>query len=277
MITGNEKILLYLRQGLPGMSPAFQKLGEFILREPQKILYLTITELAKEASTSEASVTRLCRHLHCKGYTEFKMALAMDIQQSQPVEHAEAAASADTLVEEAVHALRDTRKFLNQDDLKQAALAIHKAQVIQIYGVAASATTGDYLHYRLLRMGKSAVMFNDMHRAAMNASVLKEGELVIVVSSSGSTRDVLHVVKLARKQNAKVIMISNTVSSPIGNLADLLLVAARPEGPFTAGTLIAKVGAMLLVELLIRELMALSSQYLLASQQTASSTLPMLL
>lgn len=274
---GNEKILLYLRQGLPGLSPTFQKLGEFILRDPEKVLYLTITELAKEASTSEASVTRLCRHLRCKGYTEFKMALAMDIQQNQPVEHMETTDSVDELVEEAVHALRDTRKFLNHEDLKQAAMMIHQAHAIQIYGVAASATTGDYLHYRLLRLGKSAILFNDMHRAAMNASALKEGELVIVVSSSGSTRDLLHVVKLAKKQKAKIVMLSNTLSSPIGNLADLLLVAARPEGPFTAGMLITKVGTMLVVELLIRELMTINNQYSLASQNTASSTLPMLM
>ncbi|WP_446488513.1 MurR/RpiR family transcriptional regulator [Enterobacter hormaechei] len=45
------------------------------------MLYLTITELAKESKTSEASVTRLCRNLGCKGYTEFKMALALDVQK----------------------------------------------------------------------------------------------------------------------------------------------------------------------------------------------------
>ncbi|KIC86446.1 MurR/RpiR family transcriptional regulator [Pantoea agglomerans] len=274
-MTENENILLHLRQGLPGFSPALQKLGDFILTEPQKVLYLTITELAKETGTSEASVTRLCRHLGCKGYTEFKMALAMDVQQSQP-DGPDDGDSIDMLVEESVQALRDTGKFINREVMQQAGRALHEARTIQIYGVAASAITGDYLHYRLLRLGKSALLFNDMHRAAMNASTVKEGDLVIAISSSGSTKDLMHVVKLAKKQKARVLMLSNTLSSPIGKLADMLLVAARPEGPLTAGSLSAKVGAMLLVEVLIRELTALGSQYSTASQQTASATLPML-
>ncbi|EOD3176501.1 MurR/RpiR family transcriptional regulator [Citrobacter werkmanii] len=272
----NENILLHLRQGLPGYSKTMHKLGEFVLNDPQKVLYLTITELAKESKTSEASVTRLCRNLGCKGYTEFKMALALDVQKNQP-ELPEGGDSINALVEESVQALRDTGKFINRVVLEQAGLALHNAQTVHIYGVAASAITGDYLHYKLLRLGKSALFFNDMHRAAMNASTLKEGDLVIAISSSGSTKDLLHVVKLAKNRQAPVLMLSNTLRSPLGNLADMLLVAARPEGPLSAGALSAKVGAMLLVEVLIDELLSHDSLYATASQQTASATLPMLL
>ncbi|UVC31581.1 MurR/RpiR family transcriptional regulator [Pantoea sp. SOD02] len=275
-MTDNENILLHLRQGLPGYSPTLQKLGDFILTDPQKVLYLTITELARETDTSEASVTRLCRHLGCKGYTEFKMALALDVQHNQPAAIA-SGDSIDMLVEETVQALRDTGKFINREVLQLAVEALHQAKTIQIYGVAASAITGEYLHYRLLRLGKSAQLFGDMHRAAMNASTLKEGDLVIAISASGSTKDVMHVVKVAKKQNARVLMLSNTLRSPMGSLADMLLVAARPEGPFNAGALSGKVGAMLLVEVLINELMTHDARYLAASQQTATATLPMLM
>ncbi|NWA63378.1 MurR/RpiR family transcriptional regulator [Pantoea sp. B9002] len=275
-MTDNENILLHLRQGLPGYSPTLQKLGDFILTDPQKVLYLTITELARETDTSEASVTRLCRHLGCKGYTEFKMALALDVQHNQPAAIA-SGDNIDMLVEETVQALRDTGKFINREVLQQAVEALHQAKTIQIYGVAASAITGEYLHYRLLRLGKSAQLFGDMHRAAMNASTLREGDLVIAISASGSTKDVMHVVKVAKKQNARVLMLSNTLRSPMGSLADMLLVAARPEGPFNAGALSGKVGAMLLVEVLINELMTHDASYLAASQQTATATLPMLM
>ncbi len=275
-MTENENILLHLRQGLPGYSPTLQKLGDFILTQPQKVLYLTITELARESETSEASVTRLCHHLSCKGYTEFKMAVALDIQQNQPA----AAASEDSideLVEESVQALRDTGKLINRDVLKKAGLALHEATSVQIYGVAASAIMGDYLHYKLLRLGKSAQLFSDMHRAAMSAATLGERDLVVAISSSGSTKDLLHAVKIAKKRHARVLLLSNTLRSPLADLADLLLVAAKPEGPLSAGALNAKVGAMLLVEVLIGELISHDSRYASASQQTASATLPLLI
>ncbi|MER1588097.1 MurR/RpiR family transcriptional regulator, partial [Enterobacter hormaechei] len=124
-----------------------KKRGEFVPNDPKKGLYLTINELAKESKTSEASVTRLCRNLGCKGYTEFKMALALDVQKNQP-ELPEGGDSINALVEESVQALRDTGKFINRVVLEHAGLALHNAQTVHIYGVAASAITGDYLHYK---------------------------------------------------------------------------------------------------------------------------------
>ncbi len=271
----NENVLLRLRQSLAGYSPTQQKLGEYVQADPARVLYMTITELARESETSEASVTRLCRALGCKGYTEFKMALALDVQRSQaPREQGD---EIDTLVDESVQALRDTARLLDRSVLEQAAAVLHRARSVQIYGVAASAIIGDYLHYKLLRLGKAGQLFSDMHRAAMNATALGPTDVVVAISSSGSTRDLLHVVKLARKSGAQVLVISNTPRSPLASLSDILLVAARPEGPLSAGALNAKVGAMLLVELVISALMSHDPHYGEASQQTASATLPLLL
>lgn len=271
----NENLLLRLRQGVSGYSPTQQKLGSFILNDPSKVLYLTITELARESDTSEASVTRLCRTLGCKGYTEFKMALALDVQREHvPVKKGD---EIDEIVEESILALQDTSRLLDREILLKAAQALHQSHSIYIYGVAASAIIGDYLHYKLLRLGKSAQLFSDMHRASMNATTLTSDDLVVAISSSGSTRDLLHVVKLARKRGAQVLALSNTPRSPLTSLSDILLVAAKPEGPLSAGALNTKVGVMLLVELLAMTLISLDDRYGDASQQTASATLPLLL
>ncbi|BCX40918.1 MurR/RpiR family transcriptional regulator [Escherichia coli] len=271
----NENLLLRLRQSVNGYSRTQQKLGEFVLGDPAKVVYLTITELARESGTSEASVTRLCRTLGCKGYNEFKMALALDLRQVQSVEHG--GDEIGNVVNESVQALQDTAKLLDRTFLEAAALALHQAQSVQIYGVAASAILGEYLHYKLLRLGKTAQLFSDMHRAAMNATTLSKNTLVVAISSSGSTRDLLHVVKLARKQGVRVLALSNTPRSPLASLSDIQLVAAKPEGPLSAGALNAKVGVMLLIELLTTSLIALDEKYSDVSQQTASATLPLLL
>jgi DNA-binding MurR/RpiR family transcriptional regulator len=139
-MSDHENLLLKLRQEASGYSPTQQKLGEFVLSDPARVLYLTITELARESHTSEASVTRLCRTLGCKGYNEFKMALALDIQQGQPAR--QAGDEIDNVVDESVQALQDTARLLDRTLLEKAALALHQAQSVQIYGVAASAILG---------------------------------------------------------------------------------------------------------------------------------------
>lgn len=153
------------------------------------------------------------------------MALALDLRQVQFVEHG--GDEIDNVVNESVQAIQDTAKLLDRTLLEAAALALHQAQSVQIYGVAASAILGEYLHYKLLRLGKPAQLFSDMHRAAMNATTLSKNTFVVAISSSGSTRDLLHVVKLARKQGVRVLALSNTPRSPLASLSDIQLVAAQ--------------------------------------------------
>nr|WP_256351281.1 SIS domain-containing protein [Aeromonas sp. sif0611] len=123
-------------------------------------------------------------------------------------------------------------------------------KVHQVCGVAANAIIGEYLTYRLLRMGISAQQFSDMHRAVMNATRLKLG--VIAISSSGSTKDLLHAVQPGKEHGASIIVLGNTRRSPLATLADQLLVAA---GPLTAGSFHSKISAMLVIELLSQQLL----------------------
>ncbi|MFB2829333.1 MurR/RpiR family transcriptional regulator [Aeromonas jandaei] len=272
------RVLLLLRHQLNTYSQTLQRLGQFVLEQPQRVLYLTITELARESGTSEASVTRLCRGVGCRGYTEFKMALALETQQEQASQPQASATSAfSTLIEESVAALRDTGALVSQDALLQSAELLEKARQIQIYGVAASAIIGEYLAYRLLRMGISAQQFSDMHRAAMNATSLKPGDVVIAVSSSGSTKDLLHAVQLSKEHGANIIVLSNTSRSPLATLADQLLVAAKPEGPLTAGSFHSKISAMLVIELLSQQLLENRPELAGAISDSAKATLPWLI
>lgn len=272
------RVLLMLRHSLTTYSQTLQRLGQFVLDQPQRVLYLTITELARESGTSEASVTRLCRGVGCRGYTEFKMALALETQQEQASQPQSLTTDATScLIEESVSALRDTGALLSETALRQSASLLNQARQIQIYGVAASAIIGDYLSYRLLRMGISAQQFSDMHRAAMNATSLTEGDVVIAVSSSGSTKDLLHTVQLAKGRGAHVIVLSNTSRSPLATLADQLLVAAKPEGPLTAGSFHSKISAMLLIELLVQRLLENHPERETAISDSAKATLPWLI
>ena len=167
-------------------------------------------------------------------------------------------------------ALRDTGALISKDALVQSAELLEKAH--QIYGVAASAIIGEYLTYRLLRMGISAQQFSDMHRAVMNATCLKLG--VIAVSSSGSTKDLLHAVQLGKEHGASIIVLSNTSRSPLATLADQLLVAA---GPLTAGSFHSKISAMLVIELLSQQLLETRPELAGAISDSAKATLPWLI
>ena len=86
---------------------------------------------------------------------------------------------------------------------------------------------------------------------------IKGGRPVIAISKFRFHQRSSAVVEARENRRAPVPMLSNTLRSPLGNLADISFwLPARPEGPLSAGALSAKGGAMLLVEVLIDELLS---------------------
>ena len=68
-----------LRSILPSLPPAERRVAEGILAQPGDIVFLSIGDLATRASTSEATVVRLCQRAGFAGYPEMRLALATQV------------------------------------------------------------------------------------------------------------------------------------------------------------------------------------------------------
>src|ERR1700691_6727353 len=68
-----------LQGAYSGLRAAEQRVADFILKHPDELIYLTVTELAERTNTSESTVVRLCQKIGYKGYQEFKIVLARDL------------------------------------------------------------------------------------------------------------------------------------------------------------------------------------------------------
>lgn len=73
--------------------------------------------------------------------------------------------------------------------------------------------------------------YPDAHIMMMSASLLQEGDVVLVVTHSGRTSDVKAAVELAKKNGAKIICITHSYHSPIAKLADYIICSPAPETP----------------------------------------------
>lgn len=282
-------ILLYLQSEYARMSPKLRVLADYVLADPASVQLQSITDLAVKSSTSEATIFRFCQLLGFSGYAQFKMALAIELSQPKVVtkSRSDTALTADesdsniteSCAEAAIRALEETARLLDQASLNIAVEALHAARIIYVVGVAASSVVGHYLSYRLLRLGKSVIMYEDTHLATMQAaSAGKTTEACwFIVSSSGSSKEVVHTAQIAFNNQASVIGLSNVRYSPLSKVATSVLVAANPEGPLSGGAFASKVGAMLIIDSLIAHLMRLDARYARMIQKTAESTMPLLL
>lgn len=233
------------------MTPALERVAERVLGAPEEVLYESITELAEESGSSEASVMRFCRELGFAGFQDFKLALARELATEKRADRdGEAADAVSVLVETAVTALRETEQLLDRAAVETAASRILAAAQVEIFGVAASAVTAQYLEYKLTRLGLRSRALSDAHLAAMVADTSDPAVVHVIVSSSGSTIDTVKIATAARASGAFVIGITNRSKSPLVAVCDLALIASWPETPLTGGAFPSKISQLLIVDAL---------------------------
>ena len=63
-------ILSIIRSGIDELRSSEKKVAAYVLKNPETVTTLSITDLAEEASTSEPTVVRFCHKLGLKGFMD---------------------------------------------------------------------------------------------------------------------------------------------------------------------------------------------------------------
>lgn len=228
----------------PVFTKAERKVATLLLGDPQIITYGIISDVAARADVCDTTVVRFCNKLGYKGYYDFRIALAQEVYQKSgasteeepPEEGTGLTAHMKTTLRGAANAMEETISMAREEDLVKAVNLIEQAARVFFYGIGFSGVACQYGKYKFLRGGLSCDAFTEGHFMAINSSLLTPQDVVIVLSFSGSTIDVLNAVKLAKDQAASVISITHYLKSPITLLSDVVLISAARENALQSGT-----------------------------------------
>lgn len=56
----------------------------YVIKNRDKVMYMTIRELADAAGVSTTTILRFCRKLNCEGYSSFAFALSFILNKTSP-------------------------------------------------------------------------------------------------------------------------------------------------------------------------------------------------
>jgi DNA-binding MurR/RpiR family transcriptional regulator len=238
--------LLMIPSIYSSLTKAEKKVADVVQSNPEEAVMSTVTDLAEQAGVGETSVIRFCRKLGFRGFHEFKLSVAQDLVNLPSVSDSEIEEADDvmtvarkvTMKHETM--LRNTLDLINVDSLKRAVDQMLAADKIYVYGVGSSGITALDLHYRLMRIGMNVEAHRDAHIIAMSAALVKPGDLVFGISTSGSTRDLVDPVRQAKQNGAGVVCLTSHLRSPIAVHADTVLLVPAREMPLDGGALSTK-------------------------------------
>src|SRR5215510_14496028 len=139
--------LIRIKSAMDSFKPSERMIAEFVLNSPERLVQMSISELARDLELGESTVLRFCRAIDYKGYQEFKLRLAQDLVE--PVEYIhEKIRFTDNIANLALKtfqtnraAVENTQKSLDPDMVEVAANALKEARRVDIYGAGYSFLT----------------------------------------------------------------------------------------------------------------------------------------
>ena len=234
-----------------------KKIVEFIVKNQEEIIHLSITEVAERSETSESSVVRLCKRLGYKGFQDLKIHLAKEVITPDKHIH-EVIEKGDTVIQiknkvfqSNIQALYDSIEVCSEDQIEKAVKVIASARLIEFYGTGGSGTVALDAQHKLLKLGVKSFAYNDSTLQSMSASVLTEHDVVIGISHTGSNTDVLKSLKLAKESGATIICITNNSKSPITNISDIVLQTASKETLFRTDAISSRIAQLTIIDVLV--------------------------
>lgn len=186
---------------------------EYIMSNSLIIPYLTIRELADNVGVSTTTILRFVKKIGYDSYNDFKFAYKMSLQSE---EHFERIYDFSEVIE----CLKKFSTSYYLDKFNEAMVIIGNSENVVFFGVGNSGTICQYGARRFTSAGKFTMAVNDpfLKMASLNPSTV-----VIVLSVSGETPEVIDTLATLKKESCKIIAITTSQSCTIAKMADLTI------------------------------------------------------
>lgn len=250
--------LLRIESHLDSLKPAEKRVAEYVVQNTSEVIHLSITKLAEAADVSEATVVKFCQRIGYSGYQELKIMLAQSGEEESREEHIygeiESGDDTDVIINKIFQiynqSLNSTKKLLQSSDLKEAIKLLLEAKRIYFFGYGASGIVAMDGELKFKRINYVSEAVTDNHNQKTIAALLNSKDLVIAISDSGRTRELVEALEIVNKTGAGVIVITSNMGSPVTKYADRVLLTSSKETPFRGSALASRMAQLAVIDIL---------------------------
>ena len=216
-------IIYEIKQKYSSFSQKEKNIADYILKHKDNIENISITNLSKVTGASTSTITRFSKKINCDSFVQMKIKLNIPFNNSPSKENELFSAVHNYYTE----VIEKTNRLINKKLILKVVEEIKKAKKIYIYGVGSSGLTALEFMQRLLRMGFNVSSITDSHMMIINSAIVAKDDLVIGISISGETKEIIDSLRISQKNGAHTIVVTSFPNSSIKNFShDLISIYA---------------------------------------------------
>ena len=250
--------MLRIREMMSNLTNKEQQIASYILDYPGDVVRMSIDELASACNVSVSSVVRLCKTLGYSGYKELCRVLSMDLalNQQDNITYTDVRPgdSIQNIIRSvsmnSVKAIENTMAVLDETELEKAVEAISRARRVDFYGVGTSGTVALDAHNKFLRINKISIASADPHLQVLAATTLSPEDVVVLISYTGETKDILETADVINQTGATIISITRYGRNPLSDRANIRLCSSASETLIRSATMGSRIGQLSIIDML---------------------------
>ncbi|WP_163101485.1 MurR/RpiR family transcriptional regulator [Peribacillus alkalitolerans] len=247
-----------IESNLKDFSPAESNVAKYVLSHPERVIDMSTKHLADACEVSEAAIIRFCKRIGINSFKGLKIEIAKElnpsfdgiIQNSSFLPDDSLIQVMDKVRDRSVSALMNTMKILQVDMLEKASEAIHLAKKVFLYGAGGSSIVAMDASYKLLRINIPTFISLDIHVQMMMVANMEPGDVLLVVSTSGKTKEIIDLLAEAKDKGCVTILLTQHGKSPAQKLADIILATSDEEQNVRIGTMSARIAQLAVIDAL---------------------------
>ncbi|OIJ11810.1 RpiR family transcriptional regulator [Anaerobacillus alkalilacustris] len=214
---------------------------EYIIKNKQEAVNLSIQYLAAKLYTVPNTITRLSKKLGYDGFSHMKNNLKEEIQRQEKV------LSENTLILN----INKTIDLMDQNKFAIVKKIIHEARRVLFFAVGDTAPICEIMVKNLKVVGKQAEYYFHRHDMLHEVNHLEGSDVLFLISLSGETTQVLDMAKLAKKRGVRLISLTHFSENSLQQMSDINLYCFSPYKKFNEYNITDKTPVMLILRALV--------------------------
>ncbi|RLD41119.1 MAG: hypothetical protein DRI86_14020 [Bacteroidetes bacterium] len=251
-------VMLNMLKYKENLSMAERAVLDYLIENKAVLKDFYVEKIAQAAYASPASVVRMCKKLGYKGFKDFKIDFILSnakVEIPETKEYNDVILSknsnyGESVIQNNIRILEETLKIHDPVALHKAAESIMKARRVFIFGKGSSFLVCKDLEMKLRRINKLAIAQGESHEQLVDASFLNQNDVVVLISNSGKTPEIVRAALLVKEKKAKIISIVKIGSSFLADLSDIILYTTSLEGEFRSAAMTSRISQLCVVDAL---------------------------
>lgn len=245
-----------IKQAYASYTKKEKLIADYLLEHRQEVLNASSQSLGEVTKTSPAAIIRFSKKLGYRGFSELKVSLASSSSEDTLDfnDVLDGHDSIETLIKKSkqsnLKTIETTYDLLNTKTLNEAIDTINQAKTVYLFGVGGSGVVCSDFQYKLMRVGKKVIFCKDMHVQLMFATAITKEDVIVTISYSGKTKEILTATKWAKKYGVPVIAITQFSASPLSKLANISLGIPSEEKELRIGAISSRISSLVITDLL---------------------------